>query len=163
MDSVLQAVLESPQATSPHPRQLSLFDELDMVKEKELAASRAIEEAAQREKASRNIFAQNAIKAEEIEQDLQESDEAIGNPQAVERFVTEALLNMLGVQITNDNSQGYNLFTENMPGTLKAVLPEENPIKISFVSPIPEGYSLFWQKPSLCGTTLSVPYGQFSQ
>ncbi len=38
MDSVLQAVLESPQATSPHPIQLSLFDELDMVKEKELAA-----------------------------------------------------------------------------------------------------------------------------
>ncbi len=58
MDSVLQAVLESPQATSPHPIQLSLFDELDMVKEKELAASRVIEEAAQREKASRNIFAQ---------------------------------------------------------------------------------------------------------
>ncbi|MCK5232117.1 MAG: hypothetical protein KAR13_17730 [Desulfobulbaceae bacterium] len=58
MDSVLQAVLESPQATSPHPIQLSLFDELDWVKEKELAASRVIEEAAQREKASRNIFAQ---------------------------------------------------------------------------------------------------------
>ncbi|MCK5232116.1 MAG: hypothetical protein KAR13_17725 [Desulfobulbaceae bacterium] len=50
---------------------------------------------------------------------------------------------MLGVQITNDNSQGYNLFTENMPGTLKVVLPEENPIKISFVSPTPEGYRYF--------------------
>lgn len=143
MDSVLQAVLESPQATSPHPKQLNLFDELDMVKEKELAASRAIEEAAQREKASRNIFAQNAIKAEEIEQDLRESDEAIGNPQAVERFVTEALLNMLGVQITRDNSQGYNLFTDNMPGALKVVLPEENPIKVSFFSPTPEGYRYF--------------------
>ena len=143
MDSVLQAVLESPQATSPKPRQLSLFDELDTVKEKELAASHAIEEAAQREKASRTIFAQNAIKAEEIEQDLQESDEAIGTPKAVERFVTEALLNMLGVQITRDRSHGYNLFTDNMPGVLQSVLPEENPIKVSFVSPTPEGYRYF--------------------
>lgn len=144
MDSVLQAVLESPQATAPQPRQLGLFDELDTVKEKELAASHAIEEAAQREKASRTIFAQNAIKAEEIEQDLQESDEAIGTPEAVERFVTEALLNMLGVQITRDrDKKGYNLFTDNMPGVLQSVLPEENPIKVSFVSPTPEGYRYF--------------------
>jgi len=143
MDSVLQAVLETPQVKSPQPRQLSLFDELDMVKEKELAASHAIEEAAKREKASRNIFAQNAIKAEEIEQDLQESDEAIGTPEAVGKFVTEALLNMLGVQITKDKSHGYNLFIDNMPGVLRAVLPDENPIKVSFVSPTPEGYRYF--------------------
>jgi superfamily II DNA or RNA helicase len=143
MDSVLQAVLESPQAANPKPRQLSLFDELDTVKEKELAVSRAIEEAAQREKASRNIFAQNAIKAEEIEQDLQESDEAIGTPLAVEKFVTEALLNILGVQITSDRTKGYNLFTDNMPGVLQSVLPEGNPIKVSFVSPTPENYHYF--------------------
>ena len=143
LDSVLQAVLESPQVINPQPRQLSLFDDLDMVKEKEFIASRAIEEAAQREKASRNIFAQNAIKAEEIEQDLQESDEAIGTPKAVENFVTESLLNMLGVQITRDNDQGYNLFTDNMPGVLKATLPDKNPIKVSFFSPTPEGYRYF--------------------
>ena len=143
MDSVLQAVLESPQTANPKPRQLSLFDELDTVKDKELAVSRAIEEAAQREKASRNIFAQNAIKAEEIEQDLQESDEAIGTPQAVEKFVTEALLNILGVQISSDKTKGYNLFTDNIPGVLQAVLPEGNPIKVSFFSPTPEGYHYF--------------------
>ena len=145
MDSVLQAVLESPLVTSTgvQPKQLALFDELDMVKEKELAASRAIEEAAQREKASRTIFAQNAIKAEEIEQDLQESDDAIGTPQAVEKFVTEALLNLIGVQITRDKNQGYNLFTDNIPGALKSVLPDKNPIKVSFVSPTPEGYCYF--------------------
>ncbi len=143
MDSVLQAVLESPLVTGPQPKQLGLFDELDTVKEKELAASRAIAEAAQREKASRTIFAQNAIKAEEIEQDLKESDEAIGTPEAVEKFVTEALLNMLGVQITRDRTHGYTLFTDNMPGVLRAVLPEENPIKVSFVSPTPEGYRYF--------------------
>lgn len=143
MDSVLQAVLESPLVTGPQPKQLGLFDELDTVKEKELAASRAIAEAAQREKASRTIFAQNAIKAEEIEQDLKESDEAIGTPEAVEKFVTEALLNMLGVQITRDRTYGYTLFTDNMPGVLRAVLLDENPIKVSFVSPTPEGYRYF--------------------
>lgn len=143
MDSVLQAVLESPLPTSTQPEQLTLFAELDTVKEKELAASRAIAEAAQREKASRTIFAQNAIKAEEIEQDLRESDEAIGNPAAVEKFVTEALLNMLGVQITKDRNHGYALYTDNMPGVLRSVLPDENPIKVSFISPTPDGYRYF--------------------
>lgn len=50
---------------------------------------------------------------------------------------------MLGVQITRDRTHGYNLFTDNMPGVLRAVLPEENPIKVSFVSPTPEGYRYF--------------------
>ena len=40
---------------------------------------------------SRSIFAQNAIKAQEIEADLREVDEAIGDPAAVEEFVTRSL------------------------------------------------------------------------
>lgn len=143
MDAVLQAVLENPLPRNTHHKQLALFDDLDMVKEKELAASRAIEEAAQREKASRTIFAQNAIKAEDIEQDLMEADEAIGTPEAVENFVTEALLNILGVQITRDSEMGYALYTDNIPAVLRSVLPHENPIKVSFVSPTPDGYRYF--------------------
>jgi superfamily II DNA/RNA helicase len=61
--------------------------------------TRKIDEAAEREKASRSIFAQNAIKAQEIEADLREMDEAIGDPLVVENFVTSALNNLLGVQV----------------------------------------------------------------
>jgi superfamily II DNA or RNA helicase len=139
MDSVLQAVLLSapPQTQS---QQLTLqFNNADEVQEKELIATKAIEEAAKRETASRNIFAQHAIKANEIEQDLQQSDEAIGNPKAVEFFVTDALTHLLGVQITKDR-KGYVLYTANLPPVLKGMLPQAAQLKVSFYSPTPEGY-----------------------
>jgi superfamily II DNA or RNA helicase len=139
MDSVLQAVLLSapPQIQS---QQLTLqFNNADEVQEKELIATKAIEAAADRETASRNIFAQHAIKAHEIEQDLQQSDDAIGNPKAVEFFVTDALTHLLGVQITKDK-KGYILYTANLPAVLKSTLPQGSQLKISFYSPTPEGY-----------------------
>jgi len=38
---------------------------------------------------------------------------------------------------------GYALYTDNIPAVLRSVLPHENPIKVSFVSPTPEGYRYF--------------------
>ena len=58
-----------------------------------------VDEAAEREKASRSIFAQNAIKAQDIEDDLRDVDEAIGDLRAVEDFVIATLNNVLGVQV----------------------------------------------------------------
>lgn len=139
MDSVLQAVLLSA-PTQAKSSQLTLqFTNADDVQEKELIATKAIEAAAARETASRNIFAQHAIKDQEIEQDLQQSDEAIGNPKAVETFVTDTLNHLLGVQITKDR-HGYILFTANLSPVLKGTLPQKAQIKVSFHSPTPEGY-----------------------
>jgi len=139
MDSVLQAVLLSA-PSQMQSQQLTLqFNNADEVQEKELIATKAIEAAAARETASRNIFAQHAIKAHEIEQDLRQSDEAIGNPKAVEFFVTDALTHLLGVQITKDR-KGYILFTANLPPVLKGTLPQTAQLKVSFYSPTPEGY-----------------------
>jgi len=139
MDSVLQAVLfNAPSQTQS--QQLTLqFNNADDVQEKELIATKAIEAAAARETASRNIFAQHAIKAHEIEQDLRQSDEAIGNPKAVEYFVTDALNHLLGAQITRDR-KGYIIFTANLPPVLKDALPQAAQLKVSFYSPTPEGY-----------------------
>lgn len=103
------------------------------------SVTRKIDEAADREKASRSIFAQNAIKAQEIEADLREVDEAIGDPKAVEDFVTSALNNLLGVQVSKD-AKGYRIVMGNMPTQLRELLPAGDPLKVSFVSPTPEGY-----------------------
>jgi superfamily II DNA or RNA helicase len=139
MDSVLQAVLLSA-PPKPQGKQLVLqFGNADEVQEKELVATRAIQAAADRETASRNIFAQHAIKAHEIEQDLQQSDEAIGNPKAVESFVIDALSHLLGAQITPDK-KGYVLYSANLPSVLKSILPQAAQLKVSFYSPTPEGY-----------------------
>jgi superfamily II DNA or RNA helicase len=144
MDSVLQAVISDSQAAAQrrNARQLTFdFEKNYAVQEKELVATKAIEEAARRETASRTIFAQHAIRADEIEQDLKQADEAIGNPQAVEAFVTEALLNVLGVQISRDRKENtYTLYTANLPPALKSALPTAEQLRVSFSSPTPEGY-----------------------
>ncbi len=140
MDSVMQAVLISREEKAQRGIQQSLdFGEFAEVNKAELEVSHAIEKAADREKTSRSIFAQHSIKAEEIENDLKESDEAIGNPKAVESFVVESINTIVGAQITRDK-KGYILYTTNLPESLKSALPSANKIKVTFYSPSPEGY-----------------------
>lgn len=137
MDAILQDVLLS----HADAIQTSMdFGELETVSVKEREISHEIEKAAGREKAVRDIFDQHAIKAEEIEHDLKEADETIGDPKAVEEFVVEALTTLLGVQISPDK-KGYVLFTTNLPDSLKSTFPSINKLKVSFHSPVPEGYT----------------------
>jgi len=139
MDSVLQAVILKGRAHL-RDKQVS-FDFFDKAFEdyKGLEFTREVEKAADREKQSRSIFAQHGIKANEIEQDLRQADEAIGDPAAVEKFVIEALNTLLKTQITR-NKKGYVLFTEHLPGALKYLLPDVAKLKVSFYSPVPDGY-----------------------
>lgn len=91
-------------------------------------------------KATRSIFAQHSIKAQEIEKDLADTDEAIGNPHAVETFVVQSLRGLMGVQIDAvkvATHSAYQLFTENLPASLKSLLPESPKLTVSFHSPTP--------------------------
>lgn len=139
IDSVMQAVLFNVKPSRSRNQIALDFGQEDEVKRKEIIATNAIQKAADREKASRSIFAHHAIKAEEIEVDLKQSDESIGDPKAVENFVTEALASVFGVQVSQ-NKEGYDLYTTNLPPVLKNILPDKQKLKISFHSPTPEGY-----------------------
>lgn len=66
-------------------------------------------------------------------------DEAIGDPQRVRDFVTTALANLFGVQVTKEHA-GYGIVSGNLPPQLLDLLPASALIKISFESPTPEGY-----------------------
>jgi len=148
IDTITQSLLLNPdrkittkKAPATNRQQLTLFDFSDFdeaaaAKEK---VSRKIDEAAEREKVSRGIFAQNAIKAHEIEADLREIDEAIGDPSAVENFVTTTLNNLLGVQVIS-SKKGYRIVSANLPHPLRDLLPVGETINVSFQSPTPEGY-----------------------
>lgn len=139
LDAVLQAVLLKPEQKQL-AQQDSLFADYDNeIREKEILASKEIDAAAKREEQSRSIFAQNTIKADEIEEDLKQTDEAIGNPKAVEDFVITSLKSLLGTQIEKFQ-KGYKLYTTNLPEVLKQALPITSEIKVSFYSPVPEGY-----------------------
>jgi len=138
MDAVLHAVLLNPKQIQKSFQTTLDFGDDEVLKEKEIAAEFAIKEAANREKLSRTIFAQNAIKPEEIEADLRDVDEAIGNMLAVEEFL-KAAMSMMGIQFT-PHSNGYKLFTTNLPIAIKDTLPIADEVKISFNSPTPDGH-----------------------
>ncbi|MCX7114040.1 MAG: helicase-related protein [Proteobacteria bacterium] len=149
IDTITQALLLNPDkkivtrkaSSSGFGQQLNLFDFVDFDEAEKAKANvtRKIDQAAEREKASRSVFAQNAIKAHEIETDLREVDEAIGDPKAVESFVTSTMNHLLGVQMTA-TKQGFRLVTANLPPALRDLLPNGDVINISFQSPTPENH-----------------------
>ena len=143
IDTIATALLLNPDRQIERRRQGRQiafdFDEFDEAAAAKANVTRKVDEAAEREKASRSIFAQNAIKAQDIEEDLREVDELIGDPRAVEEFVTNTLNNVFGVQVIR-NSKGWSLIKGNLPAQLRDLLPEGDPLKISFVSPTAEGY-----------------------
>lgn len=144
IDTITQALLLNPnrQITTKRidKRQIAFnFGDFDEAATAKATVTRKLDEAAEREKASRSIFAQNAIKAQEIEADLREVDEAIGDPRAVEDFVVSSLNNLFGVQVARD-AKGYRIVMGNMPTQLRDLLPTGDAIKVSFQSPTPEGY-----------------------
>lgn len=138
MEAVTNAILLKPSVSVKQvTHQLSMFEAEEIEAEKNRVA-KAFEEAEQREKASRSIFAQNAIKANEIEADLREVDEAIGDVKAVEQFVLDSL-RFMGVQV-EARKDGYKIYTTNIPQRLRDLLSDKTEIQISFKSPTPAGY-----------------------
>ena len=144
IDTITQSLLLNPDRPiqtrkTPQQRTLFEFSDFDEVIEAKENITHKIDEAAEREKASRSIFAQNAIKAHDIEEDLLAVDEAIGDPGAVKEFVTGALAALFGVQVTTE-TEGFGLVTGNLPPQIGGLLPEGRLIKVSFESPTFEGY-----------------------
>ena len=144
IDAITQSLLLNPDRriqTRRMPIQKNLFDDSAFNKAAEIKkiVTHKIEEAAARERTSRSIFAQNAIKAQEIEEDLRAVDEAIGNPVAVRDFVTGVLPDIFGVQVTSEKN-GFGIVTLNLPAQLTGLLPGGSLVKISFDSPTPQGY-----------------------
>ena len=143
IDTITQALLINPDRKITQHRdrnQLAFnFGQFNEAEEAKINVTRKVDEAAAREKASRSIFAQHAIKAQEIEADLKEVDEAIGDPHAVEEFVTTALNNLFGVQVIQD-AKGYRIVTANLPDQLRGILPAGEMVTVCFTSPTPERY-----------------------
>lgn len=144
IDTIAQALLLNPDrkiSVRGDTRQKTIeFGELDEAAKAKANVSRKLDEAAEREKVSRSIFAQNAIKAQEIEEDLRQVDEAIGDPGAVEAFTITTLQNLLGVQVIPKAAHCYHLVAANIPDQLRELLPDKDVVPVSFLSPTPLGY-----------------------
>jgi len=140
MDAVLTAVLIKPSFAVRAIDQLDIdFGDSAVITEKKAAVKDAYDRAVSREKATRSIFAQHAIKANEIEADLKETDEVIGDVAAVEHFFLSAM-QYFGAQCDR-YKDGYRAYPTNLPGSLKPLLFKGNQeLLISFKSPPPEGF-----------------------
>lgn len=140
MDAVLTAVLVKPSVAMKAINQTVLdFGEMPVVTERKKAVEDAYDRAVTKEKVTRSIFAQHAIKAQEIEKDLKETDEAIGDVKAVESFFVGAM-RYFGAQCER-HKEGYRLYITNLPESLRQILNmKESVLLISFQSPTPEGY-----------------------
>lgn len=140
MDAVMTAVLIKPSVALRAMSQFEFdFGDLPNVYEKKKAVGQAYENAVSKEKIIRSIFAQFSIKADEIENDLKETDEIIGDVAAVENFFVNAM-KYFNAQCDKVRD-GYRIFATNLPNSLKPLLFDgKNEILVSFKSPTPECY-----------------------
>src|SRR5690606_37668934 len=137
MDSLLNAVILSPNAVKID-NQLELDLHSNEIEDKSVQVTNAYEKAAERDKKTYSVFAQHSIKVNEIEQDLKDTDEAIGDPETVKNFVFNSVV-LLGAQI-KQYKDGYLLYTTNLPFMFKTLFNRKDEVKISFLSPTPEGF-----------------------
>lgn len=143
MDSntVQEAVFKSLFEKVTEVKQLSLFPEgveqlsLELLFEDNSVAEvqKSWDRAVEREKLNRTRFAQRAIKPEEVERELDESDRILGNQQTVEHFVLNAC-ERLNASLTRKKN-GWYLGT--IPQCLVASLGDK-PRLITFTNPAPE-------------------------
>lgn len=136
MDSttVQEAVFKSLFERSTDVRQLTIFDYLQDEDSPLTQVHQQWDKAVEREKQSRTRFAQRTIRPEEVEVELQEADEILGNESDVERFVTNAC-NRLGSALVK-KKWGWELNT--IPACLQPIIGNQ-PRKIAFTTPVPEG------------------------
>lgn len=100
-----------------------------------------IEKMKQKAENLRSIFAHESVSAAEIEKELNEVDDAIGDIQAVEQFVIGSIRELRGTCTTVERPKGYKIDITNLPAHLKTTLPHGGTnIIISFESPTPAGY-----------------------
>ncbi|MBD6620898.1 DEAD/DEAH box helicase [Komarekiella sp. 'clone 1'] len=140
--TVAEAVFKSLFEHSTEAIQLSLFEF-----QEESAVDKVHknwDNALEREKINRTRFAQRAIKPEQVEQELIDSDQILGNEQDVERFVLSACDRISCSLIKK--KQGWLL--SQPPDFLKSTIEDKSRL-LSFTTPAPEGVEYVGRNHSL--------------
>lgn len=136
LDAILNALFSRVSSTEyQRAEQLVLFAEPTVQ-----AFHQRWDEAAGREKESRTRFAQRAIKPEEVQRELEETDAVLGDSEAVERFVLNAC-QRLNVTIRRNRDGVFTLVSpavKNLPDYVLSGLPAAE-CTIAFDTPAPEG------------------------
>lgn len=140
MDKVLKEVLLNPdKAQNRYAKQLRLeFDTSSELDALDAEITNEIEVAREKAEKIRSIFAHESIRPEDVQKDLKEVDDAIGDVATLEAFVIAAG-KLLGASFEPINGD-YIFRKVNMDDWLAATLGQGDKIHISFQSPTPLGY-----------------------
>lgn len=162
LDTIFQAILSEASKKRLPARQMELFDMEERVRcEAEL--DRLVTVAEKKEATLRTIFAQQGIKARELEKDLALTDEAVGRPETVWRFVDSALGELFGLGVVKDpRGLTMDIPRSAFPDTLRSRLGEicgKGDARLAFRAPVPEGRR-YWGRnhdavEALCRTVLA--------
>jgi len=132
-ETVMESVLKALFARGYDAQQLELFDQQITTD-----VHQRWDEAANREKESRTRFAQRAIKPEEVQRELQETDSVLGNPKVVQGFILNAC-QRLNVGVTQKNGAWILSNLTSLPDLVRASVPDaEADWPVTFLSPAPE-------------------------
>jgi hypothetical protein len=129
LETLLQALFFKGGSDLNMARQVDLFEEDHVVKLKH-----HWDVSVERERASRTRFAQRSIKPSEIQQELNITDNVLGDPSVVQRFVTEAC-RRLGTPIEKSRDF-YTINRRGLPPGVKETLAIKSD-RISFDVPCP--------------------------
>lgn len=163
LDTIFKAVLAEAEKKRKPVSQPELFALEDLVRSEE-ALDQLIRVTERKEASLRSIFAQNAIKAQDIEDDLAVADEAVGRPETVCRFVVTALDQLFGVTPHKHDAKELEVelrraaFPDKIKPWLEAASGKDG-AKLAFQAPVNEGFT-YWGRnhdavEALCRTVLA--------
>lgn len=134
IEAVFEGLLLKEQAGKRMIEQLRLFDDYFAPRKEEFHKSWDI--AADREKRSRTMFAQDALKIEEVAREIKAAQDSIGSPLEVENFVHTTLL-LSGALVKKTDV--YEVNTSECPRTVKDTVGGKGLLKLKFDKPVKEG------------------------
>jgi superfamily II DNA or RNA helicase len=135
-NAVLEAIMEGL-VLRGRDEQLSLFDAPDLASERD-AFHDEWQVAADREKRSRTVFAQETIKTEEVVREMEASRAAIGSSDVVERFVRDALA-AHGATLSSSDPIVFDLAETPRALHDQLALGEATTLTARFELPVPDG------------------------
>ncbi len=137
-NTVLQAIFEGlllRQSATTVQTRLPGFEEDFLVKRDQLFSQ--WEDAAEREKRSRTIYAQDAIKVEDVTREFRETTSAVGSSLDVEQFVSDAL--RLHGAVVNRRDGAIVVDLRSTPRGLRDVLGGAETFEGRFQLPVRDG------------------------
>ncbi len=139
-ETVMEAVLHSLfERTTRYDGQMSLFDQPDDAGRLVRRVHEEWTSAADRERESRTRFAQRAIRPEEVQRALGETDAVLGSPEDVRRFLVQAS-QRLPFGLTERSGGRCDLLPGDLPEAVRMRLGDApTPWPITFQSPTPTG------------------------